>query len=80
MRELLDTVESEWPEWSIFFLTMARTGLRVGECLALQRDDLDLTRGSPWIRRTWTRGRLGSPKGNRSRAVDLSDQLVRGRL
>jgi len=24
----------------------------------------------------WTRGRLGSPKGKRSRAVDLTPQLV----
>lgn len=76
VRALLDAVERDWPEWHVFFLTMARTGLRVGECLALQRDDLDLARGSLWVRRTWTRGRLGSPKGKRSRAVDLSDQLV----
>src|SRR5262245_62712780 len=35
-----------------------------------------VARGTLWVRRTWTRGRLGSPKGNRSCAVDLSPQAV----
>ena len=76
VAELLETVERDWPEWHVFFLTMARTGLRVGECLSIQRDDPNLTHAGLWVRRTWTRGRLGSPRGKRSRAVDLSDQLV----
>ena len=71
-HQLLTAAEEAYPEWQVFFLVMARTGLRVGECLALQPDDLDLARGTLWVRRTWTRGRLGSPKGNRSRAVDLT--------
>jgi integrase len=75
-QQILTAAEGAYPEWRVFFLVMARTGLRVGECLALQPDDLDLARGTLWVRRTWTRGRLGSPKGNRSRGVDLTPQTV----
>jgi integrase len=75
-QQILTAAEGAYPEWQVFFLVMARTGLRVGECLALQPDDLDLARGTLWVRRTWTRGRLGSPKGNRSRAVDLTPQTI----
>jgi integrase len=45
LRHLLQTAEQEYPEWHTFFFTMARTGLRVGECLALQCDDLTLSAG-----------------------------------
>ncbi|HEV8311042.1 MAG TPA: site-specific integrase, partial [Methylomirabilota bacterium] len=76
VQALLGVAEREYPEWHPFSLTMARTGLRIGECLALQRDDVDVTRRTLWIRRTWTRGRLGTTKGGRSRAVDLSPQAV----
>jgi integrase len=76
VRQPLETAEREYPEWYALFLTLARTGLRIGEGLALQRDDVDLGRRTLWGRRTWTRGRLGSTKGGRSRAVDLSHQLV----
>lgn len=74
--QLLETAEREFSEWYPLVLTLARTGLRIGECLALQRDDVDPARRTLWVRRTWTRGRLGTTKGGRSRAVDLSPKLV----
>lgn len=76
LRQLLETAERELPEWYPFWLTLARAGLRIGEGLALQRDGVDLGRRTLWVRRTWTRGRLGTTKGGRSRAVDLSPQLA----
>jgi integrase len=76
MSQILQTATREYSEWHAFVLTLARTGLRIGEGLALQRDDVDLKRRTLRVRRTWTRGRLGTTKGGRSRAVDLSPQLV----
>lgn len=64
------------PRYYPAFLTLARTGARPGEVLALQWGDLDLPGKSAKIVRTFSRGRLGKPKGNRSRTVDMSKQLV----
>src|SRR5262249_38114808 len=72
VTRLLEVAQQEAPEWYAFVLTLARTGLRIGEGLALQRDDVDLNRRTLWVRRSWTRGRLGTTKGGRSRAVDLT--------
>ncbi len=58
------------------FLTMARTGVRVGEAVAFQWDDIDLTGATARICRNLSRGRLGSPNGNRARSVDLSPELA----
>lgn len=65
-------------------LTLARTGLRIGEALTLQVDDLDFNRRELWVRRTWgsrrkTLGdrRINAPKNNRARRVDMSRQLAR---
>ena len=76
VRQALQVAERDFPEWYPFFLTLARTGLRIGECLALRRDDVDAGRRTIWVRRTWTRGCLGTTKGGRSRSVDLTPQLV----
>jgi integrase len=64
------------PRYFPVFLTLARTGIRPGEALGLQWGDVDLTSRKARITRTWSRGRLGKPKGNRFRTVDLSRQLV----
>lgn len=65
-------------------LTLARTGLRIGEALTLQADDIDLTQHGLWVRRTWGsrrkalgNGRINAPKSNRIRRVDMSAQLAR---
>src|SRR5436309_15841474 len=72
------------PEWYPVVLTMARTGLREGEALALQPGDLDFAQGRVWVRRTWGSrraalgaARINAPKGNRERPVDMSQQLAR---
>jgi integrase len=52
----------------------------LGEALTLQWDDLDLTNRTLTVRRTWGsrrgEGTMNSPKGNRERRVDVSDQLA----
>jgi integrase len=61
-----------------FFLTLCRTGLRLGEAFALQDGDLDFTRGILRIERAFSDGRLEAMPKNVSsiRDVDLSPALV----
>jgi integrase len=67
-----------WPEWYEFILFMGRTGVRVGEAIAMQTPDLDLEGQQAVIRRNMPIHReLGTPKSIASaRIVDLSPQLV----
>jgi integrase len=64
--------------FATFFLLLARTGLRLGEGPALQWADVDFDARSMRIARTFSNDRLeGSPKGNRGRVIDMSQQLTR---
>jgi integrase len=47
------------PEWKAFVTIALKTGLRVGELLALRREDLDLVAGRLVVRRTLWRDRRG---------------------
>jgi integrase len=58
-----------------FLLLLARTGLRLGEAIALRWGDVDLNGGFLEIRRAFVRGRITTPKNTKSRRVDLSSQL-----
>jgi integrase len=63
-----------------FFLTLARTGLRIGEAFALMPEDLDLGAGILRVERNFPDGEAESesPKTVSSiRTVDLSPELVR---
>jgi integrase len=57
-----------------YFVTLAKTGMRPGEGVGLQWPDIDFTGRTARIERTISRGRQGSPKGNRARTIDLSRQ------
>jgi len=77
LTTLLTTAEQQMPEAYPLLLTVARTGLRIGEALALKREDLDFHQGTLWVRRTWGRRTLGTPKSGKARRVDMSQQLRR---
>jgi integrase len=84
LTKLLDTAEREVPEHYPLLLTLARTGLRIGEALTLRVEDPDFTRRELWVRRTWGSRkkalgdrRINAPKSNRFRRVDMSRQLCR---
>ncbi len=59
-----------------FFLTLLRTGCRLGEALALQPGDLDFRGRFIEIRRNFTNGRLTTPKNGKTRRVDMSARLA----
>ncbi|HXT71310.1 MAG TPA: site-specific integrase [Vicinamibacterales bacterium] len=76
VQRFLSAVESDWPEHYAFFLCAVRTGMRLGELLALQWGDFDLKKGFVRIQRNLVAGRLTTPKNGTSRRVDLSKQLI----
>jgi len=54
----LEAVRSHFPEHFPMFLTLARTGLRLGEALGLQWGDIDFRGKFIEIRRAWVNARL----------------------
>lgn len=65
------------PEWRAMVLVGLRTGLRIGELLALRWQDVDLVAGRLVVRRALSGKKIESPKNNRTREVPLSDAAVR---
>jgi integrase len=61
------------PQWQTFIIVALKTGLRVGELLALKWQDIDLVAGHLIVRRTLWRDQEGPPKGGLNRKVPLSD-------
>lgn len=64
------------PDYALLFRLLALTGLRLGEALGLQWDDLDLAGRSALIRRGVSRNVVHPTKTGRSRNVDLALGLV----
>jgi len=56
-------------------MLLARTGMRPGEAIALRWADLDLTVREALVARATYRATIDTPKGGRSRRVDLSRDL-----
>ncbi|TQF11967.1 site-specific integrase, partial [Myxococcus llanfairpwllgwyngyllgogerychwyrndrobwllllantysiliogogogochensis] len=69
-------IEASEPEWRTLLLVTIKTGLRHGELIGLQWNDLDLKGSKLHVRRTIWRGVTGLPKGGRERTVDLPASAV----
>ena len=72
----LNTCESVFSGYYLFFLMAARTGMRLGELLALKWGDIDFKSSYIWVKRSYRRGRFTRPKNGKSRKVDMSMQLM----
>jgi integrase len=75
-HKLLDTAQEHFPRWLPFFLTALRTGMRVGELIALQWEDIDWNGKFIEVRRAISQGEVGTPKNGKPRRIDLSDRLA----
>jgi integrase len=60
------------------FLCAVRTGLRLGELLALQWGDLDFQGHFLLVQRNYTHGKVTAPKSGEVRRVDISGALGPG--
>ena len=72
----LDTCLSNSPEQYPFFLCAFRTGMRLGELLAVQWGDVDWHGKFIRVSRSYKNGRVNLTKTGKVRNVDMSDQLM----
>lgn len=75
-RAFLEAVEEHNPRYFPFSLCALRTGMRLGELLALEWGDIDFLGGFIEVRRSFTHGHFTTPKNGKSRRVDMSPQLA----
>ena len=76
LQHLLDTVAEHFLGEYPLFLLLARTGVRIGEALAVQWDDVDFAGRCIEIKRSIVRGRISKPKNGKTRRVDMSQHLA----
>ncbi|MFC1651282.1 tyrosine-type recombinase/integrase [Candidatus Latescibacterota bacterium] len=72
----LETCIEERPEYYQLFYSGFRTGLRIGELLALEWSNIDWNEEKIFINRSYSAGKIGLTKSGKSRHVDISDQLL----
>jgi integrase len=76
--ELRALLEQMPPGWRFFFEFLAKTGLRIGEAIALRWSDFDFNRQRVSVERRFYRGTFASPKSKYGRRkVRLSEGVAR---
>lgn len=76
LATLLNTVKTYYPEHYALFLLLARSGMRIGEALALQWGDIDFEGRFLNVSKSLVRGSISTTKSGRARRVDMSLQLT----
>jgi integrase len=76
LGHLLRTCQEHFPAYYPLVSLLARTGVRLGEALGLQWGDLDFHNRFIEVRRTFSNGRVSTPKSGKGRRVDMSQQLT----
>jgi len=74
---LLEAFKANFSKHYPMALTLARTGMRIGEVLALQWGDIDFNGRFINVQRGFSRGQIEKPKSGKSRRVDMSQQLTK---
>jgi integrase len=69
-------IASASPDARPMIVTAAKTGLRLGELLALRWEDVDLKGGRLLVRQNIARGQITTPKNHRKREVPLGDLVL----
>lgn len=75
LSHLLETFRSHYKRHYPMALLLARTGMRLGEVLALKWEDIDFEGRFINVVRGFSMGRIDTPKSNKGRRVDMSLQL-----
>jgi integrase len=71
LRAIVAAARAADPTFATFLRVWMQSGMRAGEALALQNQDVDLARGTALVRRTYSRGRLGPTKTRQSRVASF---------
>ena len=72
--------ERHFPRWYPWVFCALRTGVRLGELLALQWGDIDWNGRFVVVQRNLVRGVLTTPKSHQRRRVDITPQLATAML
>lgn len=75
-EKLLEEARGMNQEFYEMVLFTLRTGVRVGELMALRWEDVDFKNRSVTIRRSIVNGIIGSPKNNKIRIIPLSSDIL----
>jgi len=75
VRHFLDICIKHYPQSYTFFMTAFSTGLRLGELLALNWSDINLSERTIKVSKTYKRGEISGTKNGKTRFVDISDKL-----
>jgi integrase len=76
--EMLRIVNAAMGQWKVLFATLASTGLRCGEAFGLHVEDLDLTTGRIYVRRSvWNGNEVSVKTKHGYRAVNVEPGLVK---
>ena len=73
---VLETVNEHFPKEYPLCLLLLRTGMRIGEALALRWGDIDFNGRFIHVQRGLSRMKIQTPKSGKSRRVDMSQQLA----
>ncbi len=76
LSQVLRVAETREHRYYPHLLTLASTGLRLGEVLGLQLPDVDLPRAKLRVRRGIRKYRVGSPKSGKARTVDVPASTI----
>ncbi len=78
LREFLDYMKKNRPQWYVPIFVLAFTGLRGGEFLALKWTDVDFAQQQITVRRNNARGHIGEPKTTAGwRCVAMPEMLCK---
>jgi len=75
VQELEAAIKERAPRYWELFLVLLRTGMRLGEAMALKPGDLDFVNGYIRIERNFSGGRITTPKSGKERKVYLTSEL-----
>jgi integrase len=75
-RTFLDSARATSARYYPLFVTALRTGMRLGELIALQWGDIDWNGEFIEVRRACWKRTVSTPKSGKGRRVDMSDQLI----
>ncbi len=76
IQHLLLTIKEKTPHWYPMVLCGARTGMRLGELVALKWGQIDFHGRFIVVNQNFSRGEFTTPKNKKTRKVDMSQQTA----